>query len=87
MMLEYLRYCGEPIDEYLDYIESVVDFYFEHYPYDENGKLIVFPSTSLETYKGIDAKSKKDEEYGAKNPMDAVAGLRCPDKGTRRVLQ
>ncbi len=77
MMLEYSRYTGKKIDEYMEYIESVIDNYFEHYPLDGEGKLFIFPSAALETYKGIDPYSKNDEEYGVENPMDAVAGLRC----------
>ena len=86
MMLEYSRYTGKKIDEYLEYIESVVDVYFAHYPYDEDGKLYIFPSTSLETYKGEEPFSKKDEVYGAANPMDAVSGLRCVVKSLMDYL-
>lgn len=77
MMLEYARYTGESIDEYLDFILSVVRFYFAHYPMDENGKLYIFPSTALESFKGKDPQSVDEEEYGCVNPMDVVAGLRC----------
>ncbi len=77
MMLEYARYTDENIDAYLDYIVSVVEFYFEHYPKDKQGKLVVFPSTALETYKGKDPQSVSEEEYGCTNPMDVVAGLQC----------
>ena len=75
MILEYYRYSGRDIGSYIPLIESCVRFYFEHYKktnyenansvYDENGKLVIFPSTALETYKN------------ACNPMDAVAGLRA----------
>ncbi len=76
MCLEYHRYSGEDIERYMDWIESVTDFYFEHYP-KKDGKLFLFPSTALETYKGKNPQSKNDEEYGCANPMDAVSGLRC----------
>ncbi|RCX12994.1 hypothetical protein DFR58_11951 [Anaerobacterium chartisolvens] len=75
MILRYYRYTGKDISGYVPFIESVVAFYFEHYefvhrfnacrPYDENGKLVIFPSTALETYKD------------ALNPTDAVSGLRA----------
>lgn len=75
MILEYYRYSEKDIKEYIPFIESCVRFYFEHYrriyfenacsEYDENGKLVIFPSTALETYKN------------ACNPIDAVAGLRA----------
>lgn len=77
MMLEYSRYSQAPADEYLDYIESILDFYMNYYSADENGRLYIFPSTALETYKGEDPYSKEDEVYGCANPMDAAAGLRC----------
>lgn len=75
MMLEYGDYSGEDITEYLDYIDNVIRFYFAHYEKDENGKLYIFPSTALETYKG-DPFAVDREEYGAANPMDAICGLR-----------
>lgn len=76
MCLEYHRYSGENISEYLDFVESTVEFYFAHYPI-ENGKLCVFPSVALETYKGPENNSRDDKKYGCKNPMDVVAGLNC----------
>lgn len=75
MMLEYADYSGEDITRYLDFIESVIRFYFAHYERDENGKLYIYPSTALETYKG-DPYAEDGKEYGAANPMDVVAGLR-----------
>lgn len=75
MMLEYAEYSGADISEYLDFIDSVVRFYFNHYGTDENGKLRVFPSTALETYKG-NPWAEDRNEYGAANPMDVAAGLR-----------
>lgn len=86
MMLEYGRYSGRSIEKYLDYIESVVEFYFEHYPSDQEGRLMVFPSTALETYKR-NPYGKDAEEYGAVNPTDAVAGLRCLTDGLMRYFQ
>ena len=77
MMLEYSRYSGELIDEYMDYIENIIVFYMEHYTINDSGKLYIFPSSALETYKGIDPYSKDDNKYGCANPADAVAGLRC----------
>lgn len=75
MILEYHRYSGRDIRGYISFIESCVRFYFEHYkkicrenllqPYDENGKLVITPSTVLETYK-----------YAC-NPVDAICGLRA----------
>jgi Domain of unknown function (DUF5703) len=76
MMLEYSRYCKKPIDEYMDYIENIIEFYMEYYTY-ENDKLLIYPATALETYKGQDPHSKDDKQYGCTNPTDAIAGLRC----------
>ncbi len=77
MMLEFAEYTGESIEEYMDYIENILDFYMEYYPLDDKGKLLIFPATALETYKGEDPYSKDDRIYGCTNPTDAVAGIRC----------
>jgi len=75
MMIKYYRYTGKDISNYIPFIESCVTFFFEHYkqihsqnalnPYDANGKLVIYPSTALETYKD------------ALNPTDVIAGLRA----------
>lgn len=75
MILEYHRFSGEDISAYLSFIEASLIFFDEHYQIrqqmrneeslDENGKLVFYPSTSCETYKG------------AKNPTDLIAGLRA----------
>lgn len=77
MMIEYGVYSGKSIEEYQDYIDSVLDFYFSFYRRDDTGKLKIFPASALETYKGKDPYSKDDNLYGCTNPMDAVSGLRC----------
>ena len=76
MMLEFCRYQGEPVAPFLSCIESMLDFYFAYYPLDADGKLRIFPSSALETFKGADPHSKDDRVYGCDNPMDAIAGLR-----------
>ena len=73
MILEYHRFSGADIGAYLPFIERSVRFFDEHYqmrhknktgkPLDENGKLVIYPSTSCESYGG------------ALNPTDLVAGL------------
>jgi len=73
MMLEYHRFFGADIQPYLPMIRNAVRFFDEHYqarekmrtgkPLDENGKLVFFPSTSCESYRG------------ARNPADLIAGL------------
>ena len=60
---------------YMPFIKSALIFFDEHYQVrqkmrngeilDENGKLVIFPSTSCESYRG------------AKNPSDLIAGLRA----------
>jgi hypothetical protein len=75
MMLEYLRFSGRDISAYMPFIESAVKFYDEHYqfrckqltgkPLDENGHLVIYPSTGGESF------------VGAKNPADSVAGLKA----------
>lgn len=74
MMLEFFRYGGGDISEYLPYVENAVRFFDEHYrmrqrnrtgqPYDEHGKLVIYPSKALETYDDV------------RNPTDVVTGLK-----------
>jgi len=73
MMLEYQRFTGADLEKYTPFIEQAVIFFDEHYrlrekkrsgeELDANGKLVIFPSTSCESYRG------------AKNPADVIAGL------------
>ena len=75
MILEYQRFTGADITKYLPFIEQSLIFFDEHYrarqkmrngkELDENGKLVIFPSTACESYRG------------AKNPADVIAGLRA----------
>jgi hypothetical protein len=62
MALEKERYTGADISEYIPLIESSLRFFDEHYQYlakqrsviplDGNGKLVLFPGSACETYKG-----------------------------------
>ena len=73
MILEYHRYTGKDISRYMSFIKQSVIFFDEHYrmrekmrsgvELDAQGKLVIFPSTSCESYRG------------AKNPVDVVSGL------------
>jgi hypothetical protein len=75
MILEYYRFTGTDISKYIPFIKSSLIFFDEHYQLrqkmrngktlDENGKLVIYPSTSCESYRG------------AKNPSDVIAGLRA----------
>jgi len=75
MILEHHRFTGGDLTPYLPFITRSVRFFDEHYqmrekersgkPLDENGKLVIYPSTSCESYKG------------AKNPSDLISGLRA----------
>jgi len=61
LILEKERYTGADISVYLPLIESSMRFFDEHYQYlarqrgrqalDGNGKLVLYPGTSCETYK------------------------------------
>lgn len=74
MILEYNRFTGKNIDRYMPFIKNALVFFDEHYQkrqrmrngrsLDENGKLVFYPSTSCESYRG------------AKNPADLVSGIR-----------
>jgi len=73
LALERFRFSGGDIRPYLPLISQSVRFFDEHYqlrqkmragkPLDDNGKLVIFPSTSCESYRG------------ARNPADVIAGL------------
>jgi len=75
MILEYHRFTGADISKYMPFIKSALIFFDNHYQIrqkmrngkmlDENGKLVIFPSTSCESYRG------------AKNPSDLIAGLKA----------
>ena len=75
MILEYHRFSGKDISMYMPFIKAAVLFFDEHYqlrqemrsgrPLDDKDKLVIYPSTSCESYRG------------AKNPSDLIAGLRA----------
>ena len=73
MILMYRQFTGEDISRYMPFIERSVRFFDEHYqmrqkrrtgkPLDKDGKLVIYPSTSCESYPG------------ATNPSDVLGGL------------
>ncbi|HHW49083.1 MAG TPA: hypothetical protein GXX14_10795 [Clostridiaceae bacterium] len=75
MIIKYYRYSGQDISRYIPFIESAVTFFFEHYEqiheinttrkFGDDGRLVIYPSTALETYKN------------ALNPTDVIAGLKA----------
>jgi len=75
MILEYQRFTGADISKYMPFIEQSLIFFDEHYrarqkmrngkELDENEKLVIYPSTSCESYRG------------ATNPADVLSGLKA----------
>lgn len=75
MMLEFQRFSGAEIRHFYPFVRAALVFFDQHYqrrqkmrtgkPLDEDGKLVLSPSTSCESYRG------------ATNPTDLVAGLRA----------
>lgn len=75
LALEHHRFFGGDLRPYLPLIRASVRFFDEHYqlrqkmrsgkPLDANGKLVIFPSASCESYRG------------ARNPADLIAGLQA----------
>lgn len=73
LALERQRFSGGDLKPDLPLIRAAVRFFDEHYQMrqklragkalDDNGKLVIFPSTSCESYRG------------ARNPADLIAGL------------
>lgn len=61
MMLDASIYSGEPVEQHLSFIESILIFFDEHYRYlaarrgtqelDQNGHLVLYPGSGCETYK------------------------------------
>jgi len=75
MILEYRRFTGAEITPYIPFIENAVVFFDQHYrkrekmrsgrELDADGRLVIHPSTSCESYRG------------ATNPADVIAGLQA----------
>ena len=75
MILQYHRSSGKDIAAFMPFIDSSVTFFDRHYqfrarqrtgkPLDDAGHLVIYPSTGAETY------------VGARNPTDAIAGLKA----------
>lgn len=73
MILQYHKFSGADITEYIPFIEEATLFFDQHYRYqnkkmsgqelDNNGKLVTYPSSALETYKN------------ARNPTDVLVAL------------
>ena len=74
MILDYYQFSGKDISAYLPFVKSALKFFDAHYQYrqmnrngkplDENGKLVLYPSTAAEMYKM------------AKNPVDVISALK-----------
>ncbi|GAA3554384.1 DUF5703 domain-containing protein [Snuella lapsa] len=83
LILEYYKYSGKDISCYLPFVESALTFFFEHYKYrqrqrsgrfyDDNGKLVIYPSTACETFKEV------------KNPTDVSAALAAVISAIQRL--
>lgn len=82
MALDLDKYKNENIEKYIPLIKSTLTFYDEHYRYlakrrgtkelDSNGKLVIYPGTSCETYKM------------AYNPTTTITALRTI---TQRLIE
>ncbi|MFC1738745.1 DUF5703 domain-containing protein [Planctomycetota bacterium] len=67
IMLDYYRYTQDEDflhEKFLPMADEVITFYDQHYKHDENGKLYIYPSQSLETW------------WNCANPAPELAGLR-----------
>lgn len=60
----YGKYSQNDLSSYMPFIRAVVIFFNEHYKKDRNGKIVLFPTNSLEAY------------INTTNPIDLVAGLK-----------
>lgn len=87
MILNYAKYTGYDISEYIDFIASVINYYDKTYNnLDEKGKRIIFPSTALETYHAAlnsyvngeldtEAANYNPFEVAVTNPADVIAAM------------
>ena len=79
MFLESVRFGARNLNDVLPFIESAIKYYDNYYqkksiqltskPLNDNGQLIIYPSSALELY------------VNAKNPTDVLAGLQSITKG------
>jgi hypothetical protein len=75
MMLELHRFTQTNIDRYMPFIYNALEFFDKHYrkrqlirsghELDKDGKLLIYPSTSCESYRG------------STNPSDLIAGIQA----------
>lgn len=87
MMLQYAKVSGEGIEDCMEFIRAVLSFYDKMYNQkDINGKRIIFPSTSQETYHAQDnvdawgeegrwAANYNAQEVAVTNPADVMMAL------------
>jgi hypothetical protein len=68
-MLDYYDHTGDENfarTKLIPFADAIVTFYDQHYPRDNNGKILMAPAQSLETYQLV-----------ATNPTPDIAGLRA----------
>jgi hypothetical protein len=68
MMMEYAAYSQDTVwfrKEMAPFISQIITFYDQHYPRKKDGKLLISPAQSLETY-----------QEGMTDPLPEIAGLR-----------
>ncbi len=66
LILEYERYTGSDISEYIDFMAAGIEFYDSFYPLDDrDGKMVMYPGNALESYHPVE------------NPADGIAALIC----------
>jgi len=66
LMLEYYEYTGDEQflkEKAIPFSHEILKFFVEHYPLDNNGKLLMHPSQALETW------------WECTNPMPEIAGM------------
>lgn len=89
MMLSYCEFTEEDVTPYLDFTESILNYYDQYYHNkDEKGKRIIFPSTALETFhaeetkkvfgeEGRNVANYNEDDVAVTNPADVIAALQA----------
>jgi hypothetical protein len=66
LIMEYERYSGSDISDYIDFMAACIEFYDSFYPENDlDGKMFMYPGNALESYHPVE------------NPADGIAALVC----------
>jgi len=82
MMTLVGEYGGDNYERYRPFVEDCLRFFYEHYPADSAGRLLLYPGSGCETYKMARNASSTVAALTALlpyTPAELTAGKRLPD--------